>query len=208
MLGQPAQQVFLWPLLPGTDGRKMSQSLGNYIGVTDPPGEMYGKIMRVDDQTMIDYYTLLTDVPLAEVETMQRQMTNGSLNPMDAKMRLAREIVSELHSREAAARADEEFVRVFRQRRAPDEIEEREVRFAEYTGTERSEVDLRKLIADLGLAPSRSEARRLLQQGAVEIEGTTVKTDYAVFTSGSVLRVGKRRFVRIIDANSTGGANG
>jgi len=221
MLGQPAQQVFLWPLLQGPDGRKMSQSLGNYIGVADAPNEMYGKLMSITDTAMVDYYTLLTDVPITEIEAMQRRMADGVLNPMDAKMRLAQEIVSELHSREAAERAEAEFARVFRERQAPEDIEERQIVLEDYIlppgmrikmssasaghvarGPELPIVDLRRLLVDLGLASSRSEARRLLQQGAVEIDGKVEAADGAAVRPGSIVRVGKRRFVRLVDASA------
>ena len=204
MLGQPAQQVFLWPLLLGPDGRKMSQSLGNYIGVADAPNEMYGKLMSITDTAMVDYYTLLTDVPITEIEAMQRRMAGGALNPMDAKMRLAREIVGELHSSEAAERAEGEFVRVFRKREAPEEIAERPVRFDDYTVSEYPRmVDLRRLLPDVGLVASSSEARRLLQQGAVEVNGITVTEDRANVEPGSIIRVGKRRFVRLVDVSAS-----
>ncbi len=256
MLGQPAQQVFLWPLLPGPDGRKMSQSLGNYIGVADPPNDMYGKLMSITDAAMVDYYTLLTDVPITEIEAMQRRMAEGSLNPMDAKMRLARGIVGELHTSEAAQRAEAEFVRVFRQREAPEEMpevrfvatrKESEVRFvatrkgswsgvtpgqepaiprfplfdvALPDGTKITDladtsdggyvVDVVGLLTAVKLAASKSEARRLINQRAVEVDGREVEGDKEVIRNGTIVRVGKRRFVRLVDvsASAQGGGNG
>ncbi len=201
MMGQRPQQCFLVPLLVGTDGTmKMSKSLGNYIALEDPPEEMYGKVMSLPDDVMMDYYELVTDVPDKEVAEIGEALRTRSLNPMELKMRLAREIVTQFHSDEAAQAAEEEFTRVFRERELPEEPEVHQVDLGEVTDSH-GRTGLARLLADLGAVPSRSEARRLIKQGAVEIDGKVATTDVVELRDGMVLRVGKRRFLRIVDAD-------
>jgi tyrosyl-tRNA synthetase len=201
MMGQRPQQCFLVPLLVGTDGTmKMSKSLGNYIALEDPPQEMYGKVMSLPDDVMMDYYELVTDVPDKEVAEIGEALRTRSVNPMELKMRLAREIVGQFHSDEAAQAAEEEFTRVFREREAPEEPEVHEVHFGQVTDSD-GRTNLARLLARLGVVPSRSEAKRLIGQGAVEIDGKVTTTDVVELTDGMVLRVGKRRFLRIVDAD-------
>jgi len=201
MMGQRPQQCFLVPLLVGTDGTmKMSKSLGNYIALEDPPQDMYGKVMSLPDDVMMDYYELVTDVPDKEVAEIGEALRTRSLNPMELKMRLAREIVAQFHSDEAAQAAEEEFTRVFRERELPEEPEVHQVDFGEVTDSH-GRTGLTRLLADLGAVPSRSEARRLIRQGAVEIDGKVATTDVVELRDGMVLRVGKRRFLRIVDAD-------
>jgi tyrosyl-tRNA synthetase len=201
MMGQQPQQCFLVPLLVGTEGKmKMSKSLGNYIALEDPPQEMYGKVMSLPDDVMMDYYELVTDVPDKEVAEIGEALHTRTVNPMELKMRLAREIVEQFHSAEAAQEAEEHFTRVFRERELPEEPEVHEVHFGQVTDSH-GRTNLASLLADLGAVPSRSEARRLIRQGAVEIDGKVAATDVVELHDGMVLRVGKRRFLRIVDAD-------
>ncbi|GAF71002.1 unnamed protein product, partial [marine sediment metagenome] len=171
MMGQRPQQCFLVPLLVGTDGTmKMSKSLGNYIALEDPPQEMYGKVMSLPDDVMMDYYELVTDVPDKEVAEIGEALRTRSVNPMELKMRLAREIVGQFHSGEAAQAAAEDFTRVFREREIPEEPEVHEVHFGQVTDSD-GRTNLARLLARLGVVPSKSEAKRLIGQGAVEIDG-------------------------------------
>ena len=198
MLGQKAgpagqgQAVFLVPLLVGLDGRqKMSQSLGNYIAIDDPPEEMYGKLMSIPDSLMMDYFELLTDVPDEELAGIRKAVEAGGAEAMDAKMRLAREIVTQFHSDAAARQAEEDFVRVFREREAPEEA----------LVVPKGKRSLPFILHRHGLASSRSEARRLINQGAVEINGHQVTVHVVDLKPGDVIRVGKHRFARVVDAD-------
>ncbi len=181
--GQSPQVVLTMPLLEGTDGvRKMSKSLGNYIAVEDPPGEMFGKIMSISDQLMLRYYELLTTQDLSTVKTM---------HPMDAKLALAQEIVTRYHGASAGDQARAEFKQRFSEREFPVESAERKVLPAGST-------PLVVVLAKAGLAPSKTEARRLIAQGGVEVDGEKV-TDGDHIVSGEPgrdyqLKVGKKRF--------------
>ena len=201
MMGQRPQQCFLVSLLVGTDGKmKMSKSLGNYIALEDPPEEMYGKVMSLPDDVMMDYYELVTDVPDKEVAEIGEALRTRSLNPMELKMRLAREIVTQFHSDEAAQAAEEHFTRVFRERELPEEVP-LEVPF-DFKGASEAEAGIDLLVMKhLGL--SRSEVKRLIRQGAIEVDGVPVTDplDYPRVRPGSIVRVGKRRFLRIVDAD-------
>jgi len=194
MVGQTPQQVFLMPLLVGTDGvQKMSKSLGNYIGVTDPPAEMYGKTMSINDSMIIPYLELLTDVPDEEIEHFSAGMADGRLNPMTVKKRLAHELVKDFWSVRDAGEAAEEFSRTVQQKEVPDEMPVLKVPAG-------SNVLLSAEISRAGLAKSRSEARRLLEQKAIEINGKSVNEDLEMgkIDDGSVIKVGKRRYIRIV----------
>ena len=210
MLGQKAgpagdgQAVFLVPLLVGLDGQqKMSQSLGNYIAVDDPPHEMYGKLMSIPDNLMIDYFELLTDVPDEELAAIRKSLEERTVNPMEHKMRLAREIVTKFHSREAARESEQGFVRVFRKGEAPEEtVREVMIPPALMEAGEAMPDVLPNLLKTWGVVPSVSEGRRLLRQGAVEINGEKVGAKTLVkLRSGATIRVGKHRFLRIVDAD-------
>ncbi|HIE17489.1 MAG TPA: tyrosine--tRNA ligase, partial [Dehalococcoidia bacterium] len=183
-------QVFLVPLLIGTDGnQKMSKSLGNYIGIDEPPKEIYGKVMSIPDSLIIDYLELVTDVPDDEVRQFKQQMASGSINPMVVKKRLAYEIVAQFHGAEAAREAEGYFARVFQKGEAPEEVVPL-----------KTPINLRgTLTAELtkaGLTKSRSEARRLLAQGAIEKDGQPVTEDLDMSKEppGQIIKVGKRRF--------------
>jgi tyrosyl-tRNA synthetase len=203
MMGQPPQQCFLVPLLVGTDGKvKMSKSLGNYIAVEDPPDEMYGKTMSLPDAVMLDFFWLVTDVPEPEIDEMQVAMKERSVNPMELKMCLAREIVTQFHSAEAAREAEERFTKVFRRREQPEEVQEIVVPKAVLEAGEIASNLFPSLLKGLGVVPSTSEARRLISQGAVEIDGQRVTLEGTVSLQvGSIIRVGKHRFLRVVDAD-------
>lgn len=194
--GLPGQAVLTMPILVGLDGqRKMSKSLGNYVGITEPPNEMFGKLMSIPDDLMWSYYELLTDRVPKEIAAMQNEVSSGKLHPMDAKMRFAEEVISDFHGKEAAHKAAENFQRVFRDRQAPEEAPTAELP----KGPPRK---LTALLADLKLAPSKAEAERLIKQKAVEIDGVTVddsRKDIDLTKPASfLLRAGKKKFVRVI----------
>ncbi|MFH1390435.1 MAG: tyrosine--tRNA ligase [Candidatus Margulisiibacteriota bacterium] len=181
--GQAAQVVLTMPLLEGTDGvQKMSKSLGNYIGITEEPNEIYGKIMSISDQLMIRYYELLTTESLAEIKTA---------HPMDAKKKLARILVARFYDDRAAAAAEEHFTSVFKKGEVPREVEL-------YT-TGHRQLPLLDLLTEAGLAPSRSEAKRLVQQGGVSIDGQIAADEKAVVSleQERTIKVGKRKFLRV-----------
>ncbi len=196
--GQEPQIAIFMPILPGLDGvQKMSKSLGNYVGVTEAPNEMFGKLMSIPDNIMIDYFTLATDVPLDEIREIEEGLKAGKLHPMDVKKRLAREIVTIYHSAEAAREAQAEFERVFSEREIPTDIPEIKVAEADIKD---GKVWIVKLITTAGFAPTNSEARRLVQAGAVTIDGEKVSDPTAEIElrDGAILKVGKLKFGKIV----------
>ena len=195
-LGQDPQVVVLTPLLPGLDGvQKMSKSLGNAIGITDPPNEMYGKVMSLSDDLMIPYFEYCTLVPLDEVRAIAARLSSGELHPRDVKKRLAREITARYHGDGAARDAEAEFERVFAARELPEEIPE--VDFPR-DRLRQGVVRLIHLLVELGLADSNAEARRLISQGGVTLDGNRINQDVDVAVhDGSLVRVGRRRFARV-----------
>lgn len=200
--GQPPQMVYTVPLLVGTDGVKMSKSAGNYIAVEEPPGEMYGKVMSLPDSLIAEYMEYVTDVSDDEVVEVRQAVEARTVNPRDAKMRLAREIVAQFHDGDAAAAAEEQFVRTFSKRELPEDLPERRVSFRELASDADGDgVKLPWLLTQLGMAPSMSEANRLVRQNAVEIDGTVVNIARARLQDGMVIRVGKHRFLRVVDAD-------
>ncbi|MBM3449415.1 MAG: tyrosine--tRNA ligase [Armatimonadetes bacterium] len=195
--GQPAQVVLLTPLLPGTDGvEKMSKSLGNYIGIREAPAEVYGKVMSVPDAAMESYFVLCTEVPLAEVREIVMGLAQGGRHPRDVKRRLAREIVGVWHGHDAAMEAEAAFDRVFAHKDAPEEIADAVVHPHEL---EEGSISLIRLLVLTGMAESNNEARRLIAQGGVSIDGERIPHSdaRAVVRDGMVLKVGKRRFARV-----------
>jgi tyrosyl-tRNA synthetase len=189
-VGQKPQQCFMTPLLVGTDGtHKMSKSLGNYIGVDEPPNEIYGKVMSLADNMILQYFDLLTDVSSEELKEFEQQLTGGQANPMNLKKRLARELVAQFHGQEAAAQADEQFTNVFQKREAPAEVEECEVKPGE---------DLRDVLVKASLVKSKGEANRLIQQGAISIDGVKVESAVCDYKNGCIIKVGKHRFIKIV----------
>jgi len=195
VVGQRPQQIFLVPILIGTDGsQKMSKSLDNYIGVAEPPDEIYGKVMSIPDSLIMDYFELVTDVPDKELEGFRQELSRKTVNPMILKKRLAREIVAQLYSEKAASKAEQHFARVFQKGEVPEEIKE-------YHITLRAGIGLRDILVEAHLAKSRSEAGRLIEQGAVSIDGEKVTSYTATVKSGSVIKVGKHRFAKVINSD-------
>jgi len=195
--GQEPQIALMMPILEGLDGvNKMSKSLGNYIGIDEAPEEMYGKTMSIPDELMVRYFELVTPVPLEEVRAIAKGLEDGSLHPRDVKMRLGKEIVSFYHGPEAAEKAEEHFKKVFQKRELPDEIEQFEVSDDLY---EEGVVALPRLLIQAGLVTSTSEARRLIKEGAVKIDGEKATDPNLRFKprDGMVIRAGKRRFTRL-----------
>jgi tyrosyl-tRNA synthetase len=196
------QIVMTTPLLVGTDGvDKMSKSLGNTIGVEEPPREMFGKVMSISDALMWTYFTLLTDVSEEEIGRMRGQVESGDLHPRAAKVGLARRLVADFHGDRAAASAEEEFERVFAEGGLPDDVVESKV------PCDGPSVWLPKLLVSLGAASSNGEARRLIRGGGVRIEGERVEAeDQEVEPPGPYLiQVGKRRFYRVRLEGKEGG---
>ena len=190
MLGQRPQQCFMTALLVGTDGiHKMSKSLGNYIGVDESPNEIYGKVMALADNMIIQYFELLTDVSDRELADFRRQIAGNTINPMSLKKRLAMELVAQLHGREEALKAEENFTNVFQKREMPEEIAAIEVDPNE---------DLRDIITRANIAKSRSDATRLLQQGALSIDGVKVTSGKTAYQNGNIIKVGKHNFIKVV----------
>jgi len=193
--GQRPQSVITMPLLEGLDGvNKMSKSLGNYIGINDPADEIFGKIMSISDTLMLRYYELLSDLTMADIEKMRLDMKSHLIHPMDAKKQLGREIVARYHGASAAAQAEENFVKRFRDNQTPDDMPEVHVT------PEGATMLLCKILAKAGIVTSNGEGRRAIQQGGVKVNGEKVSDDNAELgCSGEyVLQVGKRRFAKVL----------
>ncbi|OGI48345.1 MAG: tyrosine--tRNA ligase [Candidatus Muproteobacteria bacterium RBG_16_65_34] len=191
--GQPPQVVMTMPILEGTDGvNKMSKSLGNYIGINEPPDEMFGKLMSVSDVLMWRYLELLSAEELRVIEQWRREVAEG-LNPRDVKFRLGREMVARFHGLEAAERAHQSFISRFQQGRMPEEMPEVEVA-AQGRG-----IGLPRLLKEAGLTESTSEAVRLIRQGGVRADGERVSDPGLEIHPGEthVFQVGKRKFMRV-----------
>jgi len=194
---QEPQVAVVMPLLEGTDGvQKMSKSTGNYIGINEAPQEMFGKVMSISDELMWRYYELLTDLRVGEIAALRAAAERGEKNPRDIKADLAKRIVTDFHSTVDADHAAEEFDRVFKQKQVPEEIEERTLPSNHPKGW-----DLSHLLVTVGLADSKADARRLIQQGGVYVDGerqTTINS-ITLWKPGmtTILQVGKRRFVRV-----------
>jgi tyrosyl-tRNA synthetase len=192
---QEAQVCVVMPLLEGTDGvQKMSKSLGNYIGINESPQEIFGKVMSISDELMWRYYELLTDLTMAEIGSLRADAEKGALNPRDAKIELAKRLIADFHSTAAAAEAEEDFIRRFRNKETPEEVEEQVVAFRAQGW------DLSELLVAVGLAASKAEARRLIQQGGVSVDGerqTVGPPETWGPGTSCLIKVGKRRFVRV-----------
>jgi len=187
MVGQPPQQCFMVPLLVGTDGsQKMSKSLGNYIGVAEAPEQIYGKAMSVPDSLLMNYFELLTDVPNAELKEFKKELDDPAANPMTLKKRLAREIITQLYNLKTTAKAEEHFERTVQRKEVPDEIA---------LGT-KSGKSLQDYLFENQLAKSKSEARRLIDQGGVYINDERAKNMNYTVQKGDIIRVGKRRYIQ------------
>src|ERR1700722_3559374 len=194
--GLPGQAVLTMPILVGLDGsRKMSKSLGNYVGITEDPTGMFGKMMSIPDELMWQYYELITDRTPAEISALKTEVSSGKLHPMDAKMRLATEVIADFHGQGAATKAADNFQRVFRDRSAPAESPTKEIPIGPAK-------KLTALLVELQLVPSKSEATRLIEQGGVEIDGVRVddvRKDVDLTKPAEfLLRAGKKKFLKVI----------
>ncbi len=222
MVGQHPQQLFLVPILAGTDGQqKVSKSLGNYIGVAEPPEEIYGKVMSIPDSLIMQYFELVTDVSDQELAEFRQALEHDTVNPMELKKRLAREIIVQLYSQKEVSQAEEHFTRVVQNKEMPDEI--RQVNITEellqkIKGRKMTEdgflagirevgspdettewcVSVPLLLCEIGLAKSRSDAKRLIAQESVRIDGKTIYETNSNIRVGSIIKVGPRRWVQMI----------
>ena len=199
-MGMEPQVCLTLPLLEGLDGvRKMSKSYGNYVGLTDEPADMFGKIMSIPDELMPKYYRLATALPVAEVDEIEAGLAAGELDPNQSKRRLAREIIKIYHDEQAAADAEEQFDRVFKAHGVPEDIEVFDIALED--DPEKGGVYLPKLLADLKLVASGGEGRRMIDQGGVKVNGEVVaKGAYHMPASeltGATLQVGKRKWARL-----------
>ena len=205
MVGQRPQQCFMVPLLVGTDGsQKMSKSLGNYIGVAELPEEIYGKVMSVPDSLVLNYFELLTDVLDKELAEFRQGLEGGTVNPMELKKRLAREILAQLYDQKAAAEAEGHFERTVQKREVPEEIPEHPLSFKKLApAVPLGQMDISRVLVDIGIVESRSEANRLIRQGAVKIDGKRIDNPITrALNDGSIIQVGKRRFAKVINTDT------
>lgn len=204
MMGQRQQQCFIMPLLVGTDGvQKMSKSLDNYIGVFEEPNDIYGKVMSIPDGLILDYFELLTDIPDEELADMRSTLEAEAVNPMELKKRLARDLVAQFHDAQTALAAERNFEGTYQRGEAPEEAQvislpawaqDQSVTYDAGSVT----LPIVPILVGEGLAASASEAKRLLQQGAVEVDGERLTTQTASLREGSLMRVGRRRFARFV----------
>ncbi|MDA8162614.1 MAG: tyrosine--tRNA ligase [Desulfobacteraceae bacterium] len=192
--GQQPQVVITMPLLEGLDGvNKMSKSLGNYIGITEAPGEMFGKLMSISDRLMFRYYELLSSLPMSEIEGLRAGIKDGRLHPKGVKMDLAAELVARFHGEEAALSARAGFDAQFGRGEAPEDMPVVEVAAGE------EKLYLPKVLKDAGLVKSASEARRLIQQGAIHLDGRRIiAEEMELVRDEGVLKIGKVRFLRLV----------
>jgi tyrosyl-tRNA synthetase len=224
MIGQRPQQLLLVPILIGTDGsQKMSKSLNNYIGVAEPAEEIYGKVMSIPDSLIIDYFELVTDVPEKELGEFKQMLENETVNPMELKKRLAGEIVSQLYNQKAASEAEGHFKKVVQEKEVPDEIQRVEItedllqRIKARSLTEKgfagntreigkSEtkawiVSVPLLLCEIDLVKSRSDAKRLIAQESVRIDGRTIYETNGNIKIGSIIKVGQRRWMQMVEVD-------
>jgi tyrosyl-tRNA synthetase len=202
--GQKPQIVLMTPILEGLDGvQKMSKSLGNAIGINEPPQEMYGKLMSISDVLMWKYFLLLTDLRGSEVEELKAEVAAGRQHPMDVKKRLARTIVEGFHGEAAARSADENWARMFQQKETAEDLEEVAVAYADVAGPDgASQIRVPKLLLRLGLAASGAEANRKIAEKAVRIEGDVIEgllIPVEALPARLVVRLGKRAKVAVIE---------
>ena len=198
--GMEPQVCLTLPLLEGTDGvQKMSKSYGNYIGVTDEPADMFGKVMSIPDELMVKYFRLASTVPVDEIDEIEKGLAADKLHPNKVKRQLAQNIVAAYYDADAAQAAEEQFDLVFKQHEIPDDIPEIN---ADLTPNDEGKVYLAKLLADAGLAQSTGDARRLIDGGGVKVNGTPVPPkSYNVDPSlleGATIQVGKRKFAKLV----------
>jgi tyrosyl-tRNA synthetase len=192
--GQRPQTIIMVPLLEGLDGvQKMSKSLGNYIGITDTPGEMFGKVMSISDELMWRYYDLLSFRPIADIAALKQQAADGR-NPRDIKIELAKEIIARFHDEAAAVAAEQDFIQRFQKNALPDDIPELTLTLTA------DSIQIANLLKEAGLVESTSEALRMIKQGAVKLDGETKVEDSKMeFAKGSchIFQVGKRKFAKV-----------
>jgi tyrosyl-tRNA synthetase len=191
--GQEPQIVLTMPILEGLDGvQKMSKSVGNYVGITEPPAEMFGKLMSISDALMWRYFELLSFRPMSGIEGLKQHVEDGA-NPRDIKFLLAEELTARFHGDAAAVRAKDEFIARFQQGSLPETIEEKSV------ASNRGGIPIANLLKEAGLVPSTSEGLRMIRQGAVRMDGERIEDQKLEIPSGSnrVYQVGKRRFARV-----------
>ena len=200
--GQKPQIVLMTPILEGLDGvQKMSKSLGNAIGISEPPAEMYGKLMSISDDLMWRYWVFLTDLKQSEVDALRADAAAGKVHPMELKKRLARSITAGFHGQEAAQSADENWARMFQQKEAAEDLEEVAVAFADVAGPEPNQVRLPKLLVHLGLAASGAEANRKIAEKAVKLDGDVAAAavvSLPALPARLVVRLGKRAKVAVV----------
>jgi tyrosyl-tRNA synthetase len=197
-LGQRPLVVVCTPLLIGTDGHlKMSKSTGNYIGMDDGPADMFGKVMSIPDSLVLNYFTLLTEVPNEQLAEIEKELERGGGRAMDLKKRLAGEIVALLHGPDAAAQARDEFERVFQRRERPEDSAS-DLPVALDGGS--AEVDITALLSQAQVVASRGEARRLLSQGALSVDGSVLSEPRTTLRAGQLIKVGRHRFLRVVPA--------
>jgi tyrosyl-tRNA synthetase len=187
--GQKPQVCLTFPVLVGTDGvDRMSKSRGNYIGIAEPPETIYGKTMSIPDNIIMQYYELLTDVPTPELEDMKKQLESG-VNPMSFKKRLAKEIVAQFYSAKDVRAAEEHFEKTVQNKEIPDDIEEYHLQY---------DMTISQLLVESSLTNSRSEAVRLIKQGAVTIDGKKIDDFNEIVSRGVIIKVGKRRYLKTV----------
>jgi tyrosyl-tRNA synthetase len=200
--GQKPQIVLMTPILEGLDGvQKMSKSLGNAIGINEPAAEMYGKLMSINDELMWKYFVFLTDLKQSEVDALREEVATGKLHPMEAKKNLARMITAGFHGADEAARADENWARMFQQKGESEDLEEVLIPYAEVAGVEPNQIRLPKLLVHLGLAASGAEATRKIAEKAVKLDGEVAGgavISVEKLPARIVARLGKRAKVAVI----------
>ncbi|MDO4854879.1 MAG: tyrosine--tRNA ligase [Coriobacteriia bacterium] len=199
-MGKEPQICLTMPLLEGTDGvRKMSKSYGNYVGLTDAANDMFGKVMSIPDEMMVKYYRLASTLPVDEIDAIEAGLKNDTLHPNKVKRALARNIVAAYHSEEEAVEAEAAFDRQFKQHEIPEDIAEFA---ADLTPNDEGKVYIAKILADAGLCQSAGEARRMIDQGGVKVNGEALAAkEYNVAPEkleGAVLQVGKRKFAKLV----------
>ena len=201
--GQKPQIVLMTPILEGLDGvQKMSKSLGNAIGINEPPSEMYGKLMSINDELMWKYWVFLTDLKQSEVDTLEADVKTGNVHPMEVKKRLARTITAGFHGEAAAVAADENWARMFQQKETAEDLEEITIPYADVAGPEGSkQIRLPKLLVHMGLAASGAEANRKIAEKAVKIDGEVAESvliPVSALPARIVVRLGKRAKITVI----------
>ncbi len=186
--GKQAQVAITMPIIEGLDGvQKMSKSLGNYVGISESPKDMFGKLMSITDELMFRYYTLLSDMSMQDIEKMKHDIETGDFHPMTAKKNLAKEIVARYHGTKAGVEAEEEFVRVFSNKNIPTDITEHKING-----------NFLDIIVSLNFASSKSEARRLAEQGGIHFENEKIYDLTLIPEHDGILKVGKRKFAKLV----------